>query len=388
MQAATTATGGTAGTRGKTGARATRCWIHGSGGVQCNAGLQAAATPAQSDADCHASQIGQSRNSQARTRCRLSPFPRAFSTRVGALAAAAATTTSTKGAELNCLKLASTGPVIPSRGLLLAKVIIRKERPAAARSSARFVIPHCTCHWKQAGVEMDILGNHDQPQTGAKTPGAEQIPQLPPVTPTLFKSWRAVETEKCRPHIIIPRRRLGRASHKGSHTHPARARTTRRRRPGATGTPFSSRWTMSALSDADACNNKPTPLSPLPSCQNHPPFLSLPNLPLRRSIASATIGTLWTSISPLLSQQPFSRSSTPFRVSSLPYSTLQGSFHSGLVRGVAHMLAATAAASVAPTELPFPFNIGPLLGLSGFDSAAAMAAWLILDAPPGPGPLP
>ncbi|KAL3958877.1 hypothetical protein ACCO45_007039 [Purpureocillium lilacinum] len=145
---------------------------------------------------------------------------------------------------------------------------------------------------------------------------------------------------------------------------------------------------MSALSDADACNNKPTPLSPLPSCQNHPPFLSLPNLPLRRSIASATIGTLWTSISPLLSQQPFSRSSTPFRVSSLPYSTLQGSFHSGLVRGVAHMLAATAAASVAPTELPFPFNIGPLLGLSGFDSAAAMAAWLILDAPPGPGPLP
>jgi len=38
------------------------------------------------------------------------------------------------------LKLASTGPVIPSRGLLLAKVIIRKEQPAAARSSARFVI--------------------------------------------------------------------------------------------------------------------------------------------------------------------------------------------------------------------------------------------------------
>jgi len=55
-------------------------------------------------------------------------------------AAAAATTTSSKGAELNCLKLASTGPVIPSRGLLLAKVIIRKEQPAAARSSARFVI--------------------------------------------------------------------------------------------------------------------------------------------------------------------------------------------------------------------------------------------------------
>ncbi|KAL3958878.1 hypothetical protein ACCO45_007040 [Purpureocillium lilacinum] len=66
---------------------ALRCTL--TGGVQCNAGLQAAATPAQSDADCHASQIGQSRNSQARTRCRLSPFPRAFSTRVGALGAPA-----------------------------------------------------------------------------------------------------------------------------------------------------------------------------------------------------------------------------------------------------------------------------------------------------------